>query len=128
MREGEERETGEQRERTEGGGWEEKKKERETIKTGLGCHDRPVLYGHVNVACQLNGAARGRRDWRLVECMLSLSIIVAEHNQTGASRMEDALTAVIIHRHGDHFWPAVDGRLTPLLQSAFNQIGLSVVR
>lgn len=42
--------------------------------------------------------------------MLSLSIIVAGRNQTGASRMEDALTAVITHRHGDHFWPAVDGR------------------
>lgn len=43
-------------------------------------------------------------------------------NQTGASRMEDALTAVITHRHGDHFWP---GRGP---SSAFNQIGLSVVR
>lgn len=41
--------------------------------------------------------------------MLSLSIIVAGRNQTGASRTEDALTAVITHRHGDHFWPAVDG-------------------
>ncbi len=57
----------------------------------------------MNVACQLNGAERGRCDWRLVECMLSLSIIVAKRNQTDASRMEDALTAVITHRHGDHF-------------------------
>lgn len=60
--------------------------------------------------------------------MLSLSIIVAELNQTGASGTEDALTAVITHRHGDHFWPAMDGQQKPLLQSAFNQIGLSVVR
>lgn len=125
----EERETGEQRreqrEEAEAG---KKRRERETIKTGLGCHDGPVLCRHVNVACQLNGAERGRCDWRLVECMLSLSIIVAKRNQTDASRMEDALTAVITHRHGDHFWPAVDGRRRPLLQSAFNQIGLSVVR
>lgn len=88
----------------------------------------PALCGHVSVACQLNGAQRRRCDWRSVECMVSLSIIVAERNQTGASRMEDALTAVITHRHGDHFWPAVDGWQRPLLQSAFNQIGLSVVR
>ena len=108
---------------------EKKRRRREKqLKLGWGCHDRPALCGHVNVACQLNGAARGWCDWWLVECMLSLSIIVAEHNQTGASRTEDALTAVIIHRHGDHFWPAVDGRRMPLLQSAFNQIGLSVVR
>lgn len=55
--------------------------------------------------------------------MLSLSIIVAGRNQTRASRMEDALTAVITHRHGDHFWPAVDGRRRPLLQSAFIRLG-----
>lgn len=67
-------------------------------------------------------------DWRFVECMLSLSIIVAERNQNGASRMREELTAVITHRHGDHFWPAMDGQRRPLLQSAFNQIGLSVVR
>lgn len=82
----------------------------------------------MNVACQPNGAKRGRCDRGLVECMLSLSIIVAGRNQTGASRIEVALTAVITHRHGDHFWPAVDGQRRPLLQSAFNQIGLSVVR
>ncbi len=94
----------------------------------MGCHDGPALCGHVNVACQLNEAERGRCDWWQAECMLSLSIIVAERNQTGASRMEDALTAVITHRHGDYFWPAVDGQQRPLLHSAFNQIGLSVVR
>lgn len=63
-----------------------------------------------------------------MESVLSLSIIVAERNQAGASRMENALTAVITHRHSDHFWPAVDGRQRPLFSSAFNQIGLSVVR
>lgn len=77
--------------------------------------------------CQLNGA-ESSCDWRLVECVLSLSIIVAERNQTGASRTEDALTSVITHRHGDHFWTAMDGQWRPLLQAAFNQIGLSVVR
>lgn len=63
-----------------------------------------------------------------MESVLSLSIIVAERNQAGASRMENALTAVITHRHSDHFWPAVDGRQRPLFSSAFNQIGLLVVR
>lgn len=82
----------------------------------------------MNGACQLNGEKRGRRDRRLVECMLSSSIIVAAPNQTGASRIEVALTAVITHHHGDHFWPAVEGQRRRLLQSAFNQIGLSVVR
>jgi len=44
-----------------------------------------------------------RRHWRpAVECVVTLSIIAAERNQTGASRTEDALTAVITHRHGDH--------------------------
>lgn len=69
-----------------------------------------MLCGHVNVAMSAKWSKEGF-DWRLVECMLSLSIIIAERNQTGASRMEDALTAVITHRHGDHFlechgWPA----------------------
>lgn len=56
--------------------------------------------------------------------MLSLSVIVAERNQTGDSGMEVASTAVITHRHGDHFWPAVDG---PEEGPLFNQIGPSVV-
>lgn len=40
----------------------------ETIKTGLGCHDCPVLCGHVNVACQLKTEQRGNEHgggwWR----------------------------------------------------------------
>lgn len=40
----------------------------ETIKTGLGCHDFPVLCGHVNVAFQLKteqrGNERGGGWWR----------------------------------------------------------------
>lgn len=44
-----------------------------------------------------------------MEGMLSLSIIVAESNQIGASRIENAATAVITHHHSDHFWPAEDG-------------------
>lgn len=62
----------------------------------------------MNVAMSAKWSKEGF-DWRLVERMLSLSIIIAERNQTGASRMEDALTAVITHRHGDHFWTAMDG-------------------
>lgn len=41
--------------------------------------------------------------------MLSLSVIVAERIQTGDGGVEVASTAVITHRHGDHFWPAADG-------------------
>lgn len=105
---------------TETGTEGEKMRERKTIKSEVGCH--------VKVACQLHGPQRGRCGWWLVECMLGSYIIVAEHNQTGASEMELTLTAVITHRHGEDFWPAVDGRRRPLLQAAFKQIGMSVVR
>ena len=50
-------------EATEGGGWgwgrKEEREGEKQLKTGMGCHDGPVLCGHVNVACQLNGAERG---------------------------------------------------------------------
>lgn len=51
--------------------------------------------------------------------MLSLSIIFAALNQTSASRTVDALTAVITHRHGDHFWPVIGGRRRALLLLVF---------
>lgn len=48
-------------------------------------------------------------------------------NKGDASGMVDALTAVIMYLHGDHFWPVMEARLAPPLL-AFNQIGLSLVR
>lgn len=57
----------------------------------------------------------------------ALSIIIAVSNQGDASGMVDALTAVIMYLHGDHFWPVLEARLAPP-PLAFNQIGLSLVR
>lgn len=57
----------------------------------------------------------------------ALSIIIAVSNQCDASGTVDALTAVIMYLHGDHFWPVMEARLAPP-PLAFNQIGLSLVR
>ncbi|KAL1267735.1 hypothetical protein QQF64_033098 [Cirrhinus molitorella] len=57
----------------------------------------------------------------------ALSIIIAVSNQGDASGTVDALTAVIMYLHGDHFWPVMEARLAPP-PLAFNQIGLSLVR
>lgn len=57
----------------------------------------------------------------------ALSIIIAVSNQGDASRTVDALTAVIMYLHGDHFWPVVVARLAPP-PLAFNQIVLSLFR
>jgi len=57
----------------------------------------------------------------------ALSIIIAVNNQGDASRTVDALTAVIMYLHGDHFWPVMEARLAPP-SLAFYQIVLSLVR
>jgi len=57
----------------------------------------------------------------------ALSIIIAVSNQGDASRTVDALTAVIMYLHGDHFWPVMEARLAPP-SLAFYQIVLSLVR
>lgn len=38
----------------------------------------------------------------------ALSIIIAGSNQIDVSRTVDALTAVIMYLHGDHFWPVME--------------------
>lgn len=48
--------------------------------------------------------------------MLRLSIIASQHNQTGASRVDVCFDSCNYHRHGDHFWPTMDGWWRPLLQ------------
>lgn len=57
----------------------------------------------------------------------ALSIIIAVSNQGNASGTVDALTAVIMYLHGDHFWLVIEAWLAPPLL-AFNQIGLIFVR
>ncbi|MCJ8732366.1 hypothetical protein PDJAM_G00210490, partial [Pangasius djambal] len=47
--------------------------------------------------------------------------------QTGASRMEDALTALITYHHGDHFWPVMEAGHDPP-SPQFTVIGLSLAR
>lgn len=37
-----------------------------------------------------------------------MSIIIAGSNQIDVSRTVDALTAVIMYLHGDHFWPVME--------------------